>query len=157
MASMIASLLIVCGGGSGILLFQWSGWVLFAYIKATIIYCLIATLLGYRYTEGLRRQIKTSEVTSGKHESLIKSLFPDIHERLYDGSKVSQVYTDTTVLFADIVGFSSWASERSHEQVFTLLEELFGRFDKVARELKGTCPNAVRGRHSSNSQLQSSR
>lgn len=43
-----------------------------------------------------------------------------------------RVYPETTVLFADIVGFSEWSSVREPNQVFTLLEAIFGAFDSLA-------------------------
>jgi class 3 adenylate cyclase len=37
------------------------------------------------------------------------------------------------VLFADLVGFTSWSSSREPPQVFALLEALYGAFDKIAK------------------------
>ena len=34
----------------------------------------------------------------------------------------------------DIVGFTSWSSQRDPEQVFTLLQAIFKSFDKAARK-----------------------
>ena len=34
--------------------------------------------------------------------------------------------------FADIAGFTHWSSSRDAEQVFTLLETLYGAFDAMA-------------------------
>jgi len=39
----------------------------------------------------------------------------------------------STVLFADIAGFTAWTSSREPTQVFVLLETLYGAFDKIAR------------------------
>lgn len=56
------------------------------------------------------------------------------------------------VLFADIAGFTAWASQRDPIQVFTLLETLYGAFDKIAErrgvfkvETIGDCYVAVVG------------
>lgn len=38
-------------------------------------------------------------------------------------------------MFADISGFSAWASTREPSQVFTLLETIYGAMDKAARRL----------------------
>ncbi|CAB9527788.1 expressed unknown protein [Seminavis robusta] len=40
-----------------------------------------------------------------------------------------------TILFSDIAGFTAWSSEREPAQVFTLLETLYGAFDKCAKRL----------------------
>lgn len=39
---------------------------------------------------------------------------------------------ETTILFADIVGFTAWSSVREPSQVFSLLEALFRAFDDCA-------------------------
>jgi Adenylate and Guanylate cyclase catalytic domain len=46
---------------------------------------------------------------------------------------IAQVYPDTTVIFADIVGFTSWSSTREPTQVFHLLETLYAGFDALAK------------------------
>ena len=40
---------------------------------------------------------------------------------------------DTTILFADIAGFTAWSSVREPVQVFTLLETLYRAFDEIAK------------------------
>jgi Adenylate and Guanylate cyclase catalytic domain len=45
----------------------------------------------------------------------------------------AQLYPDTTVIFADIVGFTQWSSSRQPPQVFYLLESLFAGFDALAK------------------------
>ena len=59
---------------------------------------------------------------------------------------------ETTVLFADIVGFTAWSSVREPSQVFLLLESLFRAFDDCASrrrvfkvETVGDCYVAVTG------------
>jgi class 3 adenylate cyclase len=65
---------------------------------------------------------------------------------------IADLFSDTTVLFADIVGFTSWCSQRDPENVFRLLESVFKAFDKIARkravfkvETIGDCYMAVTG------------
>ena len=65
---------------------------------------------------------------------------------------IAQIYPETTVIFADVVGFTSWSSTREPTQVFHLLESLFGKFDKLAKihgvfkiETIGDCYVAVVG------------
>jgi class 3 adenylate cyclase len=68
------------------------------------------------------------------------------------GSPIAQTYPETTVLFADIVGFTAWSSLRDPIQVFHLLETLYAGFDELARkygvfkiETIGDCYVAVVG------------
>lgn len=65
---------------------------------------------------------------------------------------IADLFSNCTVLFADISGFTSWASERSPSQVFILLETIYGAFDKIADrrgvfkvETIGDCYMAVTG------------
>mmetsp|Transcript_24964 Transcript_24964/g.58576 ORF Transcript_24964/g.58576 Transcript_24964/m.58576 type:complete len:1202 (+) Transcript_24964:64-3669(+) len=65
---------------------------------------------------------------------------------------IADLFTDTTVLFADIAGFTAWSSVREPTQVFTLLETVYGAFDRIASrrgvfkvETIGDCYVAVSG------------
>ena len=40
------------------------------------------------------------------------------------------------VFFADIAGFTAWASTREASDVFALLEAIYGEFDSIARKHK---------------------
>jgi class 3 adenylate cyclase len=68
------------------------------------------------------------------------------------GKPIADLFPYTTVLFADIVGFTAWSSEREPEQVFTLLQTVYHAFDRVAKrrsvfkvETIGDCYVAVTG------------
>ncbi|CAB9501720.1 Receptor-type guanylate cyclase gcy [Seminavis robusta] len=65
---------------------------------------------------------------------------------------LADLYLETTVLFADISGFTAWSSVREPSQVFLLLETLYGAFDLIAHrrrifkvETVGDCYVAVCG------------
>lgn len=65
---------------------------------------------------------------------------------------MARLYPNCTVFFADIAGFTAWSSARSPVQVFTLLETIYGTFDKIAHkrhvfkiETIGDCYVAVTG------------
>lgn len=49
---------------------------------------------------------------------------------------IADLYNDTTIMFADIAGFTAWSSEREPTQVFQLLESLFCEFDSEAKAMK---------------------
>lgn len=46
---------------------------------------------------------------------------------------IADLFPSTTVMFADIVGFTAWSSTREPSQVFTLLETVYNAFDKIAQ------------------------
>jgi len=52
------------------------------------------------------------------------------HEK--DHLPLAKYYTDVTVMFADIVGFTAWASSKEAPQVFELLETVYNAFDDIA-------------------------
>jgi class 3 adenylate cyclase len=65
---------------------------------------------------------------------------------------IADNFLNTTVLFADIVGFTSWSSKRQPTEVFELLETLYHTFDEIAArhgvfkvETIGDCYMAVTG------------
>jgi Adenylate and Guanylate cyclase catalytic domain len=65
---------------------------------------------------------------------------------------IADFFPQCTIIFADIAGFTSWASTRQPHQVFTLLETLYGSLDRIAKSRKifkvetvGDCYVAVAG------------
>ena len=69
-----------------------------------------------------------------------------------DGPPIASHFSSTTIMFADIAGFTEWSSTREPNQVFTLLETLYGAFDFKAKRLGvfkvetiGDCYVAVAG------------
>ena len=49
------------------------------------------------------------------------------------GPPIADYYKISTVLFADIAGFTKWSSDRPPSDVFEFLEVLYGNFDQAAR------------------------
>jgi class 3 adenylate cyclase len=49
------------------------------------------------------------------------------------GKPIADLYPETTVMFADIKGFTQWSADRQPTQVFHLLETLYGTFDALAK------------------------
>jgi Adenylate and Guanylate cyclase catalytic domain len=48
---------------------------------------------------------------------------------------IADLFPETTILFADISGFTAWSSEREPQQIFLLLETLYQAFDQIASRL----------------------
>jgi Adenylate and Guanylate cyclase catalytic domain len=44
-----------------------------------------------------------------------------------------QIWHSSTIMFADLAGFTSWSSEREPQQVFALLESIYYAFDQIAK------------------------
>ena len=105
--------------------------------------------------------------------SVVSSLFPDtMRDRiLAQGTKskmksflkdgvmeesndkpLADLFLGTTIMFADITGFTAWSSVREPFQVFTLLEAVYSSFDSIAKsrnvfkvETVGDCYVAASG------------
>lgn len=65
---------------------------------------------------------------------------------------IADLFPETTIMFADIAGFTAWSSTREPSQVFTLLEGVYHEFDVIAKrrrvfkvEVVGDCYVAVAG------------
>jgi hypothetical protein len=52
----------------------------------------------------------------------------------YKSKPIADLFPETTILFADISGFTAWSSVREPAQVFVLLETLFRAFDDIAKK-----------------------
>lgn len=48
---------------------------------------------------------------------------------------IADYFPETTIMFADIAGFTAWSSERNPGEVFQLLESVYYAFDSVARQM----------------------
>jgi hypothetical protein len=49
---------------------------------------------------------------------------------------IANLFHNTTIMFADMAGFTAWSSSRTPEQVFELLETVYSAFDKIADRRK---------------------
>jgi adenylate cyclase len=76
------------------------------------------------------------QVERAKSERLLLNVLPKaIAERLKAGQRtIVDSFIDSTVLFADIVGFTRIASRQSPHRTVQLLNELFSGFDRIAEQ-----------------------
>jgi len=77
-----------------------------------------------------------------KHKELNKNAFTNKVWTAREAEKLSTVdnslpiadfFPETTILFADLAGFTAWSSQREPAQVFIMLETLYEAFDKIAK------------------------
>lgn len=89
---------------------------------------LAITFLLLRYTDLRRREAETRV-----DELLTNAIPPTIAARLKQGElHIAESYPETTVLFADIVGFTPWTRRTDPARVVSLLDDLFTRLDGLA-------------------------
>ena len=88
------------------------------------------TFAMLRYTDLRRRRAEA------RSEELLTNAIPvSIAARLKRGEeRIAESYPETTVLFADLAGFTPWARETDPARVVGFLDELFTRFDELAAE-----------------------
>ncbi len=80
-----------------------------------------------RYSDERRRRAEA------RSEELLTNAIPkSIAQRLKRGEqRIADVYPETTVLFADLVGFTPWARATEPTRVVALLDGLFSTFDQL--------------------------
>ena len=78
------------------------------------------------------------QVERTKSDRLLLNVLPKaIAERLKAGQRtIVDSFIDSTVLFADIVGFTRIASKQSPHRTVQLLNEIFSGFDRIAETLE---------------------
>lgn len=74
------------------------------------------------------------EFEKEKSERLLLNILPvAIAERLKQGNHtIAERFESVTVLFADLIGFTSFANRTDPEDLVALLNDLFSRFDHIA-------------------------
>jgi len=82
----------------------------------------------------LQQEKQLLEMEKEKSERLLLNILPQpIAERLKRGERtIADHFADVTVLFADLCDFTALASQTDPEDLVTLLNELFSRFDRLA-------------------------
>ena len=81
-----------------------------------------------RFTD-IRRRVAEQR----SNELLTNAIPASIATRLRRGEdRIAERYPDTTVLFADLAGFTPWARRTDPERVVGFLDDLFTRFDRQA-------------------------
>jgi class 3 adenylate cyclase len=121
---------------------------------------IIASLFPTQVRERLFAAKDEYAAPNTKLKKLLKSdnLLNDGNEKeddcnfMYKTKPIADLFPETTILFADIVGFTAWSSVREPTQVFVLLETLYCAFDQIAKkhrvfkvETIGDCYVAVTG------------
>jgi class 3 adenylate cyclase len=94
-------------------------------------------MLDRQRLEELEREKKLLEAQQLQTEKLMLNILPrPIAERLKRGEKnISGSYPDVSILFSDLVGFTSLASQMTATELVKMLNDLFTRFDKRADEI----------------------
>lgn len=126
-------------------MFVWSGFYLVDYpaqaLRLAIPYLISANLLGMYIAYVLERsmrmdylnRIEIAEQRQRAEKLLLNVLPAPIAERLKAGeTPIADGFKDATVLFADLVGYTSLAGRTGPAELIALLNDVFSRFDRLA-------------------------
>jgi class 3 adenylate cyclase len=115
------------------------------------------------FPDNIRERLMGQPDTNTKNSSTyhLKSFLLDVGDSKggngEDGARkasrpLADLFLETTVMFADICGFTAWSSAREPSLVFVLLEYVYGAFDQIVKrrrvykvETVGDCYVAVSG------------
>jgi Adenylate and Guanylate cyclase catalytic domain len=124
----------------------YAGLTLFVIGSLGIIFVMYDFKVERRQKKVLSSAIRSSEIVSSLFPSSVQDQLYPIHinnnaltqEDISDarpvvGGPIAKLYHETTVMFADIKGFTQWSADRQPTEVFHLLETLYGAFDALAR------------------------
>ncbi|KAG2429902.1 hypothetical protein HXX76_010682 [Chlamydomonas incerta] len=75
-------------------------------------------------------------VSRAQHDRLLRAMLPDkVIQQLQDGeSDIVQQFSNVTILFSDIVGYTTISAELTPLQVVSLLNDLFSSFDELTQK-----------------------
>jgi class 3 adenylate cyclase len=88
-------------------------------------------------TKSIREKTELIAQKNRENEALLLNILPgEVAERLKGGeSEIADSFADVTVLFGDLVGFTSMSASMSADEIVDMLNGLFSRFDHVANQL----------------------
>eukprot|EP00547_Thalassionema_nitzschioides_P004329 CAMPEP_0194221944 /NCGR_PEP_ID=MMETSP0156-20130528/31678_1 /TAXON_ID=33649 /ORGANISM="Thalassionema nitzschioides, Strain L26-B" /LENGTH=1383 /DNA_ID=CAMNT_0038952517 /DNA_START=78 /DNA_END=4226 /DNA_ORIENTATION=+ len=93
--------------------------------------CVIAVIFSLLVASG----VMTTLVEKKKHELLLYRMMPkEAVRRLHQNGAVIEKYDLATICIIDIVSFTSIADKLRPEEIFTLLKELYTKFDAIAKK-----------------------
>ena len=109
-------------------------------ILSSIVYLLLRYFVQQKDTfqNELSRQHELMRTEQRKSEQLLTTILPPhIAARLkQDQTTIADGFADVSVMFADIVGFTTMAEELTPKEVVSFLNEVFTRFDDLAEKHK---------------------
>ncbi|CAB9496705.1 Receptor-type guanylate cyclase gcy [Seminavis robusta] len=125
-------------------------------MKAARTNAIVTSLFPENMRDRLAEEAEQAQAAKKKKGGNLKEFIDDRGENnskfTFTTKPLADLYLDTTVLYADITGFTAWSSVREPTQVFQLLETIYQEFDIIAKkrrvykvETVGDCYVAVCG------------
>ncbi|GAB1539330.1 hypothetical protein NUACC21_19960 [Scytonema sp. NUACC21] len=88
------------------------------------------------YYEGTVSDITARKLAQQQTEELLLNILPQpIAERLQQKQQViADSFSDVSILFADLVGFTDFASKKSSTEIIEVLNQVFSEFDQLSKQ-----------------------
>lgn len=109
-------------------------WNAFGFVTSVICACIMSIAAVWYALSEIERAEKATEVEYQRSESLLANILPaSIASRLKNQSTsvIADGYADASVLFADIVGYTEWASQTAPAQLVQFLNRLYTDLDRL--------------------------
>lgn len=114
---------------------------------------IVSSLFPSQVRENIYRETEAKSKTNNVFTNTSKGVFGGEEDtEAIKSSPNAVLFQDTTIMFADMVGFTAWSASRSAVEVFGLLEAVYHEFDLIAERRKvfkvetiGDCYVAVAG------------
>jgi len=140
---VLASILVAIGAALAITLqftvppdtgVQPRWWVALGFITSVISACIMSVAAVWYALREIERAEEAMELEYQRSELLLTNILPaSIASRLKNRSTsiIADRYADASVLFADIAGYTEWASETAPAQVVQFLNRLYTDLDRL--------------------------
>eukprot|EP00980_Cylindrotheca_fusiformis_P014460 scaffold3860_cov116-Cylindrotheca_fusiformis.AAC.2 len=86
----------------------------------------------YQSQEKQKKHRSTRDVQQGDFNDSFEDFGFEGDSHISGSAPLADLFPSISVVFADIAGFTAWSSAREPQQVFVLLETIYGAFDKIA-------------------------
>lgn len=104
----------------------------------TIAFLITMLIVSFYREKNLLKFFKIEENSKSelnKIETLLTQMMPPhVFQNLREEIAIADSFQNVTILYADIVGFTAWSSNKESKEVVGMLSEFFTRFDKMCVE-----------------------
>eukprot|EP00980_Cylindrotheca_fusiformis_P028132 scaffold22583_cov106-Cylindrotheca_fusiformis.AAC.3 len=140
---------------------EYTGVVAASFIFTTLVFLLYDYFVRRRQTKVMERITRQDKIMANVFPTAIRNRLYQSHEKklkyrdgrnsehgdfnedfeiadfegdshISGSAPMADLFPSVSIVFADIVGFTAWSSAREPQQVFVLLETIYGAFDKIA-------------------------
>ena len=110
-----------------------SGLVITVPLRATLLPDQMQTLITALNVPTKERLMADLELAKQKARNVLDKIFPStVVQQLEDGaSAIYDYYPSTTILFSDMVGFTSLSKDMDARELVTFIDTIFGRMDRL--------------------------